>query len=244
MRPTATSPSQCPSSKYGSHERATPRRRHRVQGGAKPPAHGMWEHSGQLRVLLQRPAQASALSAPAGARGASRDAPRRDDDRTRVEAGSITFLIRFSIIIFSILKSIFMRTLNRRARRAVRVRNGGGLRLPTYAVSPRSPPSSYIHLEARGLPAATRMRHIIRRRRSSQVASSVHHAPHHAKWSRRHTLLSGVCMLFCLCVLESLCPRVFAAAAVFVNRGTRPALIWQGTVRGGLFSSLRSRHPP
>ena len=28
------------------------RRRHRVQGGAKPPAHGMWGHSVHLRVLL------------------------------------------------------------------------------------------------------------------------------------------------------------------------------------------------
>ena len=150
MRPTATSPSQCPSSKYGSHERATPRRRHRVQGGAKPPAHGMWD-LGTLCPFAsapQRPAQASALSAPAGARVAERGARARAPDETRrggtrdgrVEAGSITFLIRFSIIIFSILKSIFMRTLNRRARRAA-VR-GAEWRLPPATdirVSPRSP---------------------------------------------------------------------------------------------------------
>ena len=92
----------------------------------------------------QRPAQASALSAPAGARGAAARAPdetRRGGTRDgRVEAGSITFLIRFSIIIFSILKSIFMRTLNRRARRAA-VR-GAEWRLPPATdirVSPRSP---------------------------------------------------------------------------------------------------------
>ena len=99
----------------------------------------------------QRPAQASALSAPAGARGAERGgaACARADGQTRrgggtrdgrVEAGSITFLIRFSIIIFSILKSIFMRTLNRRARRAA-VR-GAEWRLPPATdirVSPRSP---------------------------------------------------------------------------------------------------------
>ena len=139
------------------------RRRHRVQGGAKPPAHGMWEHSGQLRVLLQRPAQASALSAPAGARGASRDAPRRDDDRTRVEAGSITFLIRFSIIIFSILKSIFMRTLNRRARRAL-VR-GAEWRLPPAT-------------DIRGLAALPAV--LVYSPRGTRAARRDAHAPHHS----------------------------------------------------------------
>jgi len=146
VRPTATSPSQCPSSKYGSHERATPRRRHRVQGGAKPPAHGMWEHSVHLRVLLNV-LRKPALLVRRPARGARRARARAPDETRRggtrdgrVEAGSITFLIRFSIIIFSILKSIFMRTLNRRARRAA-VR-GAEWRLPPATdirVSPRSP---------------------------------------------------------------------------------------------------------
>jgi len=76
--------------------------------------------------------------------------------------------------------------------------------------TPRPRIFTSIHLEARGLPAATRMRHIVRRRRSSQVASG-EHPPCSTPCQMEPTAHTSQ---RCLHAVLSLCPGVSVSSSL------------------------------